>query len=88
MALPDIKIRFGVDSEPAVRGVKRVNQSLVRTQRAARNAAFQVSDLAAQISDDPSVMRAMGQQLPPWLGGLGSLWAAGCAAAALIAWLR
>ena len=105
MALPDIKIRFGVDSEPAVRGVNRVNQSLVRTQRAARegsrrmtaatsssrrmgfaaqNAAFQVGDFAVQVAAGTSASRAMAQQLPQLLGGLGLMGAVLGAAAAIL----
>lgn len=98
MALPAIEVEVTADTSQAEAGLDRVGSAsnrlggqLRRAQRSTaqfqhgiQNAAFQVGDFAVQVGGGVDASRALAQQLPQLLGGLGVFGALAGAAVAVV----
>lgn len=98
MALPSIEVEVTADTAQAEAGLDRVGRAsrqmsgqLRRAQRSTagfqhgiQNAAFQVGDFAVQVGGGVDASRALAQQLPQLLGGLGVFGAVAGAAVAVV----
>ncbi|MDX1489201.1 MAG: hypothetical protein R3268_13410, partial [Acidiferrobacterales bacterium] len=98
MALPSVEVVVTADTDSAEAGLDRVgrraDQMSGQLRRATRtsanfqhgiqNAAFQVGDFAVQVGGGVDASRALAQQLPQLLGGLGVFGAVAGAAVAVV----
>lgn len=71
-------------AQPAANGVAAVGRAAGQTKSGIQNASFQVADFAVQLASGTSAARAMAQQLPQLLGGLGVFGALAGAAVAVV----
>ncbi len=65
--------KMGGSSGGAANGIKSVGQAAGQMKVGVQNAAFQVADFATQVNGGVSASRALAQQLPQLLGGMGAL---------------
>ena len=68
----------------AAKSVKEAGQAYGKAGQGIQNASYQVADFATQVAGGAGVTRALSQQLPQLLGGMGALGAVAGAAVAIL----